>query len=242
MEYIKIKHVHVPANMTDAELGKVVKFQLEIARLERAMTESEKCAFFGRKESQKSWENVTKKHQICEDFVTKKVLEDCEKVTKLRQRNKGNKANSRLNEKTVTGDTSNVVTEQIREDKIREENINNNTPIAPSGAVVDELNELDVKKILDEFCRESVRKARGTKFEIKNPVGFKHSQWKKYEESKHETLQIWLETVEPARERELEKKSQAMAAEAAFHQDNIDVDLIRKAEEKFGTGSMTNAN
>ena len=59
MEYIKIKHVHVPANMTDAELGKLVKFQLEIARIERAMTESEKCAFFGRKEAQKSWENVT---------------------------------------------------------------------------------------------------------------------------------------------------------------------------------------
>lgn len=121
MEWIKIKHVHVPANMTDAELGKLVKFQLEIARLERAMTESEKCAFFGRKEAQKSWRNVTKKHQICEDFVTKKVLEDCNSVTKLRQRNKGNKANSRSNDETVTGDKSDVVTAQIREDNIRED-------------------------------------------------------------------------------------------------------------------------
>jgi hypothetical protein len=121
MDWIKVKHSHVPSNMTDAELGKVVKFQLEIARLERQMTPQEKMAFFGRKEAQKSWESVKEKHQICEDFVTKKVLEDCESVKKLRQRNKGNQANSRLSRKVVTSDSVHFVTEQIREDKIRED-------------------------------------------------------------------------------------------------------------------------
>jgi hypothetical protein len=60
------------------------------------------------------------------------VLDDCEKVAKLRKRNTKNQTNSRLKKKTVTGDTSQTVTEQIRLDKIREDKIikeNNNINI-----------------------------------------------------------------------------------------------------------------
>jgi hypothetical protein len=141
MDWIKIKHKHVTTNMTDAELGKLVRFQLEVARLERPMTNEEICAFFGRKEAQKSWENVTKKHQICVDFVTKKVLEDCESVTKLRQKNKKKSHVYRSNQKNVTGDASASVTEQIREDKIREDK---DIPYNPFFPILNSWNNLAI--------------------------------------------------------------------------------------------------
>ena len=76
MSWVKIRHHHVPINMTNTELGMMVKFQLEVARIGRAMTEDEKRALFGRKEVERKWESLKRKHQICEDLIVKHVLDD----------------------------------------------------------------------------------------------------------------------------------------------------------------------
>jgi len=88
MEWIKINKKHINLLMKDHEIGKLIRFQLEIATLERPLSLKEKMAIFKRKECYKRFKSVLKQHGISATYVQKKVMEDVNSVKLNRRRTK----------------------------------------------------------------------------------------------------------------------------------------------------------
>lgn len=88
MDWIKIRNQHVlDSELTDAEVGMLVRFQAKTAMLEAPLSNKEIKRTFSDKKYQKISEFLSKKYQICIKKISEKVLEDVEKYLKKSRKN-----------------------------------------------------------------------------------------------------------------------------------------------------------
>lgn len=159
MDFFKIKCKHIHDDLTDAEIGRLIRFQKKVAEVERMLTDREIKAIFKRNDPQmleKRLQIIEQNPNICLTFVAQKVLEDVQKVQQKRNLSKQNSANYREKLKNGDYDTnkSRHCTDKIREDKRREDIYNPPTPLKgdtglSSGSVVKK--EFDFSFLPDQF-------------------------------------------------------------------------------------------
>ena len=136
MDWFKVKAQHIlDSELSDAEVGQLVRYQARIAFYERPLSNKEFNATFSPKKLQKISKFLSEKYEICLKKVLEKVLEDVEKnlikskkshdrVRRFRLKLKENNDNKEVNVTRYTGVTCNANVTPL--DKIREDNTNKN--------------------------------------------------------------------------------------------------------------------
>ena len=121
MEWIKIKAEHNSDELSDAQFGSLVRYQLLIARIGRTPTDKE----IRRQTSIKtlrSAEEVLRNIGATLEHIESKVREDREQVNRKRQTSKKTSSKYRAKKKSDTSPECHAdITDKIREDKIRED-------------------------------------------------------------------------------------------------------------------------
>lgn len=250
MDWVKIKAQHVlDEELSDAEVGQLVRFQAKIGLYERPLSKKEFKKTFTEKKLQKVQTFLQEKDGICLKKVTEKILEDVRKYLKKYRKNTEKidwqidvlnlKHDNFMDEFSAKEQDVTSDIDKIREDKKEKQQAAKRNPGDPDAAAAfleKQDEEENIDWIIDRIVQIRTEESRRNGRPVKNPYTLKQSLVKAYRQSPVEELTNWKEQIAFDDSEQERREEQMRIAQEKARQEHEAQERARREQEELQSG------